>query len=149
MALELSYQEKLQAREAELLAQQEALTKQVYGLTVGQQAVKIAGELFKPHAQALVTGFIESRLTLDNGVVRVLDSQGKPSAMTFDELKNELKTNPMFQDIVIVNTNSGGGAAGSGFGGGAAKKPSEYSVQEMKELRASNPELYNQLFPLK
>ena len=148
-ALELSYQEKLQAREAELLAQQEALTKQVYGLTVGQQATKIAGELFKPHAQALVTQFIESRLTLDNGVVRVLDSQGKPSAMTFDELKNELKTNPMFQDIVIVNTNSGGGAAGSGFGGGAAKKPEEYSVQEMKDLRASNPELYNQLFPLK
>ena len=148
-ALELSYQEKLQAREAELLAQQEALTKQVYGLTVGQQATKIAGELFKPHAQALVTQFIESRLTLDNGVVRVLDAQGKPSAMTFDELKNELKTNPMFQDIVIVNTNSGGGAAGSGFGGGAAKKPNEYTVQEMKELRASNPELYNQLFPLK
>ena len=148
-ALELSYQEKLQAREAELLAQQEALTKQVYGLTVGQQATKIAGELFKPHAQALVTQFIESRLTLDNGVVRVLDSQGKPSAMTFDELKNELKTNPMFQDIVIVNTNSGGGVPGSGFGGGAAKKPEEYTVQEMKELRASNPELYNQLFPLK
>src|SRR5574344_2045131 len=146
-ALELSYQEKLQAREAELLAQQEALTKQVYCLTVGQQAVKIAGELFKPHAQALVTQFIESRLTLDNGVVRVLDSQGKPSAMTFDELKNELKTNPMFQDIVIVNTNSGGGAAGSGFGGGAGKTKEDYNtVEKMKQLRAENPELYNQLF---
>lgn len=148
-ALELSYQDKLQAREAELLAQQEALTKQVYGLTVGQQAVKIAGELFKPHAQALVTQFIESRLTLDNGVVRVLDAQGKPSAMTFDELKNELKTNPMFQDIVIVNTNSGGGAAGSGFGGGAAKKPSEYSEQERRELKLSNPALFDQLFKSK
>jgi hypothetical protein len=32
---------------------------------------------------------------------------------------------------------------------GLLKKPNEYSVQEMKELRASNPELYNQLFPLK
>lgn len=147
--MELSYQEKLQAREAELLAQQEALTKQVYGLTVGQQATKIAGELFKPHAQALVTQFIESRLTLDNGVVRVLDSQGKPSAMTFDELKNELKLNPMFQDIVIVNTNSGGGAAGSGFGGGAAKKPEEYSEQERRELRLSNPPLFDQLFKSK
>mgnify|MGYP000287836849 CR=1 FL=1 len=77
----------MQAREAEPFGTARSITKQVYGLTVGQQATKIAGELFKPHAQALVTQFIESRLTLDNGVVRVLDSQGKPSAMTFDELK--------------------------------------------------------------
>ena len=137
-ALELSYQEKLQAREAELLAQQEALTKQVYGLTVGQQAVKIAGELFKPHAQALVTGFIESRLTLDNGVVRVLDSQGKPSAMTIEDLKAEFKANAMFQDIVIVNNSTGSGATG-GLGGGAGKNPKDMTTQERAEWLSKDP----------
>ena len=82
--------------------------------------------------------FIEERLTLDeNNNVRVLDLQGKPSAMTIDDLKQEFKASAMFQDIVVINNSSGGGATGGGFGGGAAKKPSEYSVQEMKELRAS------------
>lgn len=141
-ALEESYQTKLQQREAELLAEKEQLAKQVYGLTVGQTATQIAGELFKPHAQALVKGFIESRLTLDNGVVRVLDEQGKPSAMTFDELKASLKDNPMFQDIVIVNTNSGGGAAGSGFGGGAVKKFNEYTEKELREIKARDPDQF-------
>lgn len=149
-ALEDSYKEKLSAKELEFSTQAETLRKQVYKLTVGEQAIKLAAEISKPHAQAIMSRFIEERLTLDeNNNVRVLDLQGKPSAMTIDDLKQEFKASAMFQDIVVINNSSGGGATGGGFGGGAAKKPSEYSVQEMKELRASNPELYNQLFPLK
>ena len=149
-ALEDSYKEKLSAKELEFSTQAETLRKQVYKLTVGEQAIKLAAEISKPHAQAIMSRFIEERLTLDeNNNVRVLDLQGKPSAMTIDDLKQEFKASAMFQDIVVINNSSGGGATGVGFGGGAAKKPSEYSVQEMKDLRASNPELYNQLFPLK
>ena len=149
-ALEDSYKEKLSAKELEFSTQAETLRKQVYKLTVGEQAIKLAAEISKPHAQAIMSRFIEERLTLDeNNNVRVLDLQGKPSAMTIDDLKQEFKASAMFQDIVVINNSSGGGATGGGFGGGAAKKPSEYSVQEMKDLRASNPELYNQLFPLK
>lgn len=149
-ALEDSYKAKLAEKETEFTSQAENLRKQVYKLTVGDQALKLASEISKSHAIGIMTPFIEQRLTLDeNNNVRVLDLQGKPSAMTIDDLKQEFKANAMFQDIVVANNSSGGGATGGGFGGGAAKKPSEYSVQEMKDLRASNPELYNQLFPLK
>lgn len=148
-SLEKSWAERLQAREAELLQQIQEKNEALYKETVEVKALNIAGAI-KESARPLAMGYIKSRLRLgDDGIVRVVDEQGNLTASTIDEFKESLKTNPMFQDIVIVNTNSGGGAAGSGFGGGAAKKPNEYSVQEMKELRASNPELYNQLFPLK
>lgn len=148
-SLEKSWAERLQKREAELLQQIQEKNEALYKETVEVKALNIAGAI-KESARPLAMGYIKSRLRLgDDGIVRVVDEQGNLTASTIDEFKESLKTNPMFQDIVIVNTNSGGGAAGSGFGGGAAKKPNEYSVQEMKELRASNPELYNQLFPLK
>ena len=148
-SLEKSWKERLDAREAELLQQIQEKNEALYKETVEVKALNIAGAI-KESARPLAMGYIKSRLRLgDDGIVRVVDEQGNLTASTIDEFKESLKTNPMFQDIVIVNTNSGGGAAGSGFGGGAAKKPNEYSVQEMKELRASNPELYNQLFPLK
>lgn len=149
-ALEDSYKAKHDEVIAQAQSKEDALRKQVYKLTVGDQALKLASEISKSHAIGIMTPFIEQRLTLDeNNNVRVLDLQGKPSAMTIDDLKQEFKANAMFQDIVVANNSSGGGATGVGFGGGAAKKPSEYSVQEMKDLRDSNPELYNQLFPLK
>lgn len=148
-SLEKSWAERLQAREADLLQQIQEKNEALYKETVEVKALNIAGAI-KESARPLAMGYIKSRLRLgDDGIVRVVDEQGNLTASTIDEFKESLKTNPMFQDIVIVNTNSGGGAAGSGFGGGAAKKPNEYTVQEMKELRASNPELYNQLFPLK
>lgn len=148
-SLEKSWKERLDAREAELLQQIQEKNEALYKETVEVKALSIAGAI-KESARPLAMGYIKSRLRLgDDGIVRVVDEQGNLTASTIDEFKESLKTNPMFQDIVIVNTNSGGGAAGSGFGGGAAKKPNEYTVQEMKELRASNPELYNQLFPLK
>lgn len=149
-ALEDSYKAKLAEKETEFTSQAENLRKQVYKLTVGDQALKLASEISKSHAIGIMTPFIEQRLTLDeNNNVRVLDLQGKPSAMTIDDLKQEFKANAMFQDIVVANNSSGGGATGVGFGGGAAKKPQDYTVQEMKDLRDSNRELYEQLFPLK
>lgn len=149
-ALEDSYKAKLAEKETEFTSQAETLRKQVYKLTVGDQALKLASEISKSHAIGIMTPFIEQRLTLDeNNNVRVLDLQGKPSAMTIEDLKQEFKANAMFQDIVVANNSSGGGATGGGFGGGAAKKPQDYTVQEMKDLRDSNRELYEQLFPLK
>lgn len=149
-AIENSWKEKLALRESELSAQLTQAQQKNYELTVGRESQKLAGELAKPNAQRLLEREIRERLTLDeNGNIRVLDLQGKPSALTIDELKAQLRADPTYQDIIVINNSSGGGATGGGFGGGAAKKPNEYSVQEMKDLRQSDPELYNQLFPLK
>lgn len=149
-AIENSWREKLNNTEQELKSKYDSAQKRIHELTVGRTAQELAGKLAKPHAQRLLAKEINERLTLDeNGSVRVLDAQGKPSALTIAELETELRNDVTYQDIILINNSSGGGATGGGFGGGATKKPNEYSVQEMKELRASSPELYNQLFPLK
>lgn len=146
-ALEDSYKAKLAERETEFANQADALRKQVYKLTVGEQAIKLAAEISKPHTQQIMSRFIEERLTLDeNNNVRVLDLQGKPSAMTIEDLKAEFKANAMFQDIVVINNSSGGGASGGGLGGGAAKKPSEYTEQERIDLYNRDPILFKQIF---
>lgn len=138
-ALEDSYKAKLAERENEFTTQAEALRKQVYKLTVGEQAIKLAAELSKPHAQAIMSRFIEERLTLDeNNNIRVLDSQGKPSAMTIEDLKAEFKANAMFQDIVVVNNSTGSGATG-GLGGGAGKNPKDMTTQERAEWLSKDP----------
>lgn len=146
-ALEDSYKAKLAEKETEFTSQAENLRKQVYKLTVGDQALKLASEISKSHAIGIMTPFIEQRLTLDeNNNVRVLDLQGKPSAMTIDDLKQEFKANAMFQDIVVANNSSGGGATGGGNGGGAAKNPKEYTEQERIDLYNRDPVLFKQLF---
>lgn len=139
-ALEDSYKAKLAERETEFANQADALRKQVYKLTVGEQAIKLAAEISKPHTQQIMSRFIEERLTLDeNNNVRVLDLQGKPSAMTIEDLKAEFKANAMFQDIVVINNSSGGGASGGGLGGGAAKNPKDMTTQERADWAARDP----------
>jgi len=146
-ALEDSYKAKLAEKENEFTSKADTLRKQVYKLTVGDQALKLASEISKSHAIGIMTPFIEQRLTLDeNNNVRVLDLQGKPSAMTIDDLKQEFKANAMFQDIVVANNSSGGGATGGGSGGGAAKNPKEMTEQERIDLYNRDPVLFKQLF---
>lgn len=149
-AIEQSWREKLAARETELSERLKVSQQQIYSLTVGRQAQELAGKLAKPNAQRLLAKEIKERLSLDeDGNIRVLDKNGAPSALTIAELEQEMRLNPEYSDIIIVSNSSGGGATGGGFGGGATKKPEEYTIQEMKEMRASNPELYNRIFPLK
>ena len=121
----------------------------IYNLTVGRQAQELAGKLAKPNAQRLLAREIQERLTLEGGEIRVLDKQGKLSAMSLVELEQELRLNPEYADIIIINNSSGGGATGGGLGGGAAKKPNEMTEAERRELLSSDPARYRQLFNIK
>lgn len=146
-AIENSWKEKLALRETELTSQLSQAQAKNYELTVGRQAQELAGELAKPNAQRLLAKEIKERLTLDeNGNIRVLDLQGKPSALTIDELKAQLRADPTYQDIIIINNSSGGGATGGGQGGGAAKNPKEMTEQERIDLYNRDPVLFKQLF---
>ena len=145
-AIENSWKEKLALRESELSAQLTQAQQKNYELTVGRQAQELAGELAKPNAQRLLAKEIKERLTLDeNGNIRVLDLQGKPSALTIDELKAQLRADPAYQDIIVINNSSGGGATGGGFGGGATKKFKDYTEQELRDIKNSNPEQFKQI----
>ena len=146
-ALDKSWQEKLASRENELTERLRVSEERNYELTVGRKAQELAGELAKPNAQRLLAKEIKERLTLDeNGNIRVLDLQGKPSALTIDELKAQLRADETYQDIIVINNSSGGGATGGGFGGGAGKEAKDYTPEERLALLNSNPALFNQLF---
>lgn len=124
-ALEKSWQEKLAKREAELLASQESLNAQVRNLTVGRAAADLAAELAVQGSAKALLPHIQSRITMDirdgQPVAVVLDANGKPSAATLDELKNEFINDPAFAPLIVASKATGGGANG-GNGGGAAGK---------------------------
>ena len=92
-ALENSWREKLKTAEDALKSENAGLVRTVNKLLVVDAARKIAGEIST--APALMQPVIESRLKVerngDSAIVRVLDGEGKPSALTLAELATELK----------------------------------------------------------
>lgn len=134
-ALEKSWQEKLATTESNYKSQADALTKQIHGLTVGQTATKLAAELAISGSADVLLPHIQNRLTVEikDGVpsVRVLDLQGKPTAMTVDELKQEFISNKAFAPLIAASKATGGGA--SSGGGGAAK------TMTRKQFDSMNP----------
>ena len=127
--LEKSWSEKYNRREAELngMLEQErgTLSTQIRDLTVGRTATDIASALAIPGSAKALLPHIERRLSVEQRdgkpVVVVLDQQGKLSAATLDELKEEFANDTAFAPLIAGSKASGGGAAGAGGGGGAAK----------------------------
>lgn len=96
----------------------------------------------------LVADRYASRLSVEEiggqQVVRVLDKDGKPSALSIGELEKEFLDNPSFSKVVRVKAGSGGGAIPGSQGGGAPTKKSlkEMSAKEEAEFEKSDPEGY-------
>lgn len=140
-ALEKSYQEKLQAREAELAEMRNRSDKQV----MQSESQRLAAQLSdNAKNQSLLQRFINDRLTVVDGQVKVTDEQGKPSASTLADLENEFKTSGMY-DSLLTGTR-GSGTGGNGTPASATKTAAEYTEAERIELHKTNRELYNQLF---
>lgn len=147
-ALESSWKQKLAEREAELsnsLSQRDAMLQD---LTVNATAAGIANEIAMPGTSKVLLPHITSRLRMEyregRPVTVVLDAQGKPSALTVDELKKEIANDPAFAPLIVGSQASGGGAGGA-KGGGAAKQWHEMSGMERVELRRKDPALHARL----
>ena len=124
-ALEKSWQEKLAKREAELNEAIQATYGQLRNVTVNATANAIAADLAVQGSASVLLPHIERRLSLETRdgkpVVVVLDKDGKPSAATVDELKEEISNNAAFAPLIVGSKASGAGGS-AGKGGGAAKK---------------------------
>lgn len=124
-AIRASYEEKLAKQREEYEGRLSGLSGQLQGLTVGQTATALAAELAIPGSAPVLLPHIKSRLGMEmrDGVPTtvVLGADGKPSAMTIEELKSELSSNQAFAPIIAASKATGGGASGGGKGGGAAK----------------------------
>lgn len=136
-ALENSWKEKFSNRETELTGHIDSLKDQVKNLLVDTKAASMAAEIST--SPNLVLPHITSRLTVeydDNNKphTRVLDADGKPSALTVEDLQKEIAAREDFQTVIIGSNASGGGANASKNGGGASKV--DFSKMSVKEKKA-------------
>ncbi len=90
-----------------------------------------------PNAEILAE-FIERRLRIVDGQVRVTDASGNLTVSTLEDLGKEFQKEPRYASLVRGSQASGGGAAG-GAGGGATKSWDQLSGMERVELRRNDP----------
>lgn len=113
--LEKSWKEKLSARETELNGTIEKLQSTIKKTMLESAAKDIATIAKSP---ALLLPHVERRLDVDlsgeTPTLRILDKDGKPSALTAEDLKKEFVANKDFSDIIVASKASGGAVKNSG-----------------------------------
>lgn len=146
-SIEADYKRQIQEAIEEKSRMKQEFDSTVNTLTVGTLASDLSSELAKPSLKHYLKGDIEKRLYRDaDGNIRVKDKNGVPSAATIEDLKNELRNDPAYQDLIIINNSTGGGATGGGFGGGAGKEADQYTEAEKIKLFKENRTEYNRIF---
>lgn len=126
--LEKSWQKKLDDQRAEAEAKIAKLTGHTTKTLVDNVASAIAHKI--SNAPALLLPHIKARLAADfegdSPVTRVLDKDGKPSALTVDELSAEFVANKDFSAIIIGSKATGGaGDPSKKSSGGGANRDNE------------------------
>lgn len=123
--LEGSHKAKLAAREKELNGQIETANASLSKLLVDNVAQSLASEIST--APKVILPHIMKRLRSEKNAAgeyetKIVDSDGKASAFTIDDLKKEFIANKEFAPIITASKASGGGASGAGGGGAGAGK---------------------------
>lgn len=141
-ALKTSYETKLSTKEAEFNERFGKLNSLVEKHMLDGKALEMATAIST--VPALLVPHIRGRLKLEevNGElsISVLDSAGKPSAASLDDLSKELLSNKNFAPILIGSKASGGGASGGSGGGGASKKLGDMNEAERTQFAKNDPE---------
>ncbi|MEX6398428.1 hypothetical protein AB6E88_15645 [Providencia hangzhouensis] len=139
-SLEKSWAEKLKARESELLAQLQEKDTSLHTLLVDNVAQTLATKL-AGDAAPLIMPHIKSRLSVEEGKTRVVDSAGHPSAFTIDDLEKEFRSNQLFAPVIIGSKATGtGGDGGKGklpAGGGDKPKSANPLIDSAREIIAN------------
>jgi hypothetical protein len=120
-ALKKSYEAKLQKQKEKHEAEVTKIRSALQKTHVDAVADKLAGEIST--VPDLMSEAIRKRLRVnldgDEPSTEILGPDGKPSAATLEELRQELLGNERYKGILIGSSGSGGGAGGGGGGGGA------------------------------
>ena len=135
--LEKSWQKKLEDQKAEYEGKLGKLTSHTKTQLVDNVAQQIASKI--SNAPALLLPHIKARLAADfegdAPVTRILDKDGKPSAMTIEELSAEFVANKDFSAIITASKASGGAGKPSNNNGGGAPNNS----YKPADLASMNP----------
>lgn len=98
------------------------LTKTLEATTIGRDAANLSARLFGGDSETF-QHVVADRLAMVDSKTMVLDADGKHSALTLDELHDELYNDKRYSRFVVGSNASGGGANGSSAknGGGASQ----------------------------
>lgn len=131
-ALEKSWSEKLSASEAAHAESEATYKGMINDLTVGAAATTMAAELALDGSAEVLIPHIKSRLTMElrDGKPTVkVTVDGKPSALSLDDLKKEISESKAFAPIIKGSNSSGGGVnTGQGKGGAKTMKRSDFDT---------------------
>ena len=149
-SLEKSWAEKVKATEAELTGKLQQYEQMMTDITSGSEARKLAADLALPGHADLLLPHIKGRLKTEvrdgKPVVKVLDAEGNPSAMSIDDLRKEIKTNELFAPILSGSKANGAGGAGKSDGGRVERKGwGEMTDEERVALRKEDPATYKEV----
>jgi len=119
-------------------------------ITSGSEARKLAADLALPGHADLLLPHIKGRLKTEvrdgKPVVKVLDAEGNPSAMSIDDLRKEIKANDLFAPILSGSKANGAGGAGKSDGGRVERKGwGEMTDEERVALRKEDPATYKEV----
>jgi len=121
-AINKSWQEKFDKQSEQITSLNGALNKSTSGAT----AISMAASMSVKGSESILADAITSRLktNFEDGVATtvVLDAQGKPSALTVDELKAEFMSNAAYAPLIIGSKAGGGGTNNDNSKGGANGK---------------------------
>ena len=142
-ALDKSWQEKFNAREIELKKELEELSGTLVKLTSGQTATKIAAEIAVQGSADVLLPHLERRLRTEfrdgSPVTVVLDKDGKPSAMSIDELKAEFQNSAAFAPLIVGTKANGAGRTGGNESSGAGvNEVSRSEFDRMNQAQRAN-----------
>ena len=142
-ALDKSWQEKFNAREIELKKELDELSGTLVKLTSGQTATKIAAEIAVQGSADVLLPHLERRLRTEfrdgSPVTVVLDKDGKPLAMSVDELKAEFQNSAAFAPLIVGTKANGAGRTGGNESSGAGvNEVSRSEFDRMNQAQRAN-----------
>jgi len=139
--LESSWQSKLDAAKhehetkftTEITKRDRFIESTLVDSVANAMAAELSGEnsiVLLPHIKAR----LKAELTGDTPLTRVLDKDGKVSALSVEDLKKEFAGDKRYAPIIIASKASGGGAAGGGKGNnGGAGNPGNKKFKELND----------------
>ncbi|WP_434695174.1 hypothetical protein J3P89_18175 [Pseudomonas sp. Z1-14] len=134
--------EQLYASSEQALAAERArlaeLTSSIERRDLTSAASKVSSSIADGENAEILAEFIQRRLKIVEGQVKVTDAAGNLTIATLEDLAKEFQQAPRYAALVRGTQANGGGAAG-GKGGGATKTWDQMTGMERVELRRTNP----------
>lgn len=134
--------EQLYASSEQALAAERArlaeLTTSIERRDLTSAASKIATGIADGENAEILAEFVQRRLKIVEGQVKVTDASGNLTIATLEDLAKEFQQAPRYASLVRGTQANGGGATG-GKGGGATKTWDQMTGMERVELRRTNP----------